>query len=277
MKTFLSILCLAAFFGSYANAKQLQSIKITEMEGQVLVSHGSQVEVPATLNQVYPVGTTFITRASGTARLVLSNGSILQLDEETEITLDSFEQDNYSGNRTFSQLRGDPSISKAVFTLEYGTVTGHARRLLPDSEIRIESMFGTTLVKGTIFITSITINPETDEITFALYNAEGTVLFEDSSTTTRPAIMARNFRSLLRDQTLSRSMTLQQARELRSATSLLRKLNILVRRSQLDAPRTQRLLARAGFRPTTHGPESTGPVLTFDNSLIVVSPETGAQ
>src|SRR5690606_22509652 len=78
-------------------------------------------------------------------------------------------------NKSYEQLEADPSVSQNRLELNYGTVTGHVKKLRPGSDFMVNTPIGTAAIRGTVFSVSLLYNKERNEMILIVENADGLV------------------------------------------------------------------------------------------------------
>jgi hypothetical protein len=88
----------------------------------------------------------------GNLVLLFSNGTITTLQSQTKIKIGVFEQVPFeAGDKTVSDLDGEPSESKVVIDLDWGSMVVKTKKLDKKSSFDINSPVGTAGIRGTEF------------------------------------------------------------------------------------------------------------------------------
>lgn len=178
MKNSRLLLALLALFGLSVlsvNAAQLASAKVLSVSGTVNSHSENGDETPLIVGAILSQGDSVVTTAMSNALLVFSNGSELTVEENTSITLAELSQEAFGGNKSYEQLKADPSKSQSLLELNYGKVSGHVKQLRAGSEFDIETPLGTAAIRGTKFIVEIRYNAERGEFIMIVHNKDGKV------------------------------------------------------------------------------------------------------
>lgn len=171
-------LVLLALFGLSAltvNAAQLASAKVLSVTGTASNHSADGSEKQLVVGAILSQGDSVVTTALSNALLVFSNGSELIVEENTSITLAELAQEAFGGNKSYEQLKADPSKSQALLELNYGKVSGHVKQLRPGSEFFIETPLGTAAIRGTKFTVELRYNVERRELLLMVRNEDGKV------------------------------------------------------------------------------------------------------
>jgi len=93
-----------------------------------------------------------ITGAGAKAIGLLSNGTLLTLDENTRMKVGTFEQEPFEDDgRKVSELSEEPSKSKVILELDTGSLILKTKKLNKDSSLNISSPLGFAGIRGTEF------------------------------------------------------------------------------------------------------------------------------
>lgn len=93
-----------------------------------------------------------ITGAGAKAIGLLSNGTLLTLDENTRMKVGTFEQEPFKDDgRKVSELSEEPSKSKVILELDMGSLILKTKKLNKDSSLNINSPLGFAGIRGTEF------------------------------------------------------------------------------------------------------------------------------
>jgi len=86
------------------------------------------------------------------AILLLSNGTLVTVDENTKIKLESFLQEPFdAGDKKLEDLQEEPSSSSGLINLEIGSLVVKTKKLNKKSNFEISSPVGTAGIRGTQF------------------------------------------------------------------------------------------------------------------------------
>ena len=99
-----------------------------------------------------PEGTNVHTGAGGGALLLLSNGTIVTIGENTKMKVSSFVQEPFDDKgRSVGDLQEEPSSSSVLVDLEIGDLVVKTKKLNKQSNFEISSPVGTAGIRGTQF------------------------------------------------------------------------------------------------------------------------------
>ena len=88
----------------------------------------------------------------GEAMLLFSNGTLVTVDENTKIKLESFLQEPFdAGDKKLEDLQEEPSSSSGLINLEIGSLVVKTKKLNKKSNFEISSPVGTAGIRGTQF------------------------------------------------------------------------------------------------------------------------------
>lgn len=93
------------------------------------------------------------TGKDGSAVLSFSNGATTRLGADTELTVEEFLQDPFSGTIKVSQLDKEPSPSRTKLSLSHGELVGDVKTLRESqgSKFIVQTPVGAAGVRGTVF------------------------------------------------------------------------------------------------------------------------------
>ncbi|WP_233246141.1 FecR family protein [Coraliomargarita sinensis] len=156
------------------HAAQLASAKVVKVTGVVnkIDSDGSKTQLVA--GDILEEGDKVSARALSEADLVFSNGSELTVGQSTEMEIATLKQQSFSGSQSYEQLQADPSQSQTLLLLNYGSVSGHVKKLRPDSRFDIKTPLGTAAIRGTQFNVQVTVD-SAGNIIFSCTNIDGVI------------------------------------------------------------------------------------------------------
>lgn len=174
-KLYFSILVLLSALLLPAHAAKLASAKVVGITGTVTKYSSGGASSPLAVGEILEQGDSISVTALSQAKLVFSNGSELTVEENTSINIAKLEQDSFGGGQTYEQLAADPSKSRTLLELNYGALSGHVKKLQPDSSFDVETPLGTAAIRGTFFTVSLLYNVERGEFSLIVKNIDGLV------------------------------------------------------------------------------------------------------
>lgn len=151
------LLFLLTFLGSILNAQQSgkgavivadykDPVRFLDQEGQ-LIDFGNELR-----GSVITEGQTAQVGIGGKLVLLFSNGTITTLQSQTKMKVGVFEQVSFdAGDKKVSDLEGEPSESKVVIDLDWGSLVVKTKKLDKKSSFDINSPIGTAGIRGTEF------------------------------------------------------------------------------------------------------------------------------
>jgi hypothetical protein len=121
-------------------------VGILDAEGNPLAPE--KVKAGALLTDGYSVDA----GEGGEAMLLFSNGTLVTVDENTKIKLESFLQEPFdAGDKQLEDLQEEPSSSSGLINLEIGSLVVKTKKLNKKSNFEISSPVGTAGIRGTQF------------------------------------------------------------------------------------------------------------------------------
>ena len=130
------------------------AVIVAAMEGKVsvLINNDDQQGAEVKPGDVIPLGQMIVTGSGSKLTLLLSNGTLVTLIENTRMTVGKFEQTPFeSEGKKVSDLQAEPSNSKVDLDLDMGSVVLKTKKLNKRSSFNINSPAGTAGIRGTEF------------------------------------------------------------------------------------------------------------------------------
>jgi hypothetical protein len=126
--------------GAPVNAALILAAKVV---GDVAMTQNERAQ-RLSVDQRIPSGVTVTTEKDSLAVLVFSNGTTLQLGEDTSLALADYFQDPFARAVKVAELVEEPSVSRTRLRLLHGTVIGEVKRLKLDhgSSFQVETPVG---------------------------------------------------------------------------------------------------------------------------------------
>jgi len=157
---------------------QIRAVRIV---GEVKVVHSSN---PAAIelhnNDALAQGDIVTTAKDSSVVLVFSNGSTINLGQDSRMAVDEFLQDPFSQEVKVSQLTNEPSASHTKLTLTYGELVGNVKKLHGESSFLVQTPVGAAGIRGTTF--RLVYRPSgTGQAFFTLSTASGEVIFQGAT------------------------------------------------------------------------------------------------
>jgi hypothetical protein len=165
-------------------------IKAVRVVGQVLVAHAAdKTPVAVQNNDALAQGDVITTAKSASVVLVFSNGSTVNLGQESKLAIDEFLQDPFGAEVRVGELKEEPSRSRTKLNLTYGELVGSVKKLRGASSFLVQTPVGAAGIRGTIF--RLVYRPTgTGQAIFTLSTTAGEVIFQ--GTTGAPVAVGEN-------------------------------------------------------------------------------------
>jgi hypothetical protein len=126
--------------------------------------------------------TQIVTSPGGSVILVFSNGATVNVSADSTLDIEQFEQDPFSGEQKFSEMKTEPGTSTTKLSLTKGELVGKVVHLNVDkgSEFTVETPVGAAGIRGTVF--RIVFRPgKNGKAFFVITTASGTVVFRGTT------------------------------------------------------------------------------------------------
>ena len=151
---YLAIIFPFSLFGQDESAMPVGAVIVINTEGKVSLSGKTESDQPTQpkVGEVLPQGRFIQTDEGAKATLLLSNGTLVTIQEKTKMKVGAFEQAPFESNgRKVSDLEGEPSTSTVDLDLDFGSMIVKTKKLNKGSSFNIHSPVGTAGVRGTEF------------------------------------------------------------------------------------------------------------------------------
>lgn len=157
------------------------TIKAFQVKGDVKVYEEDNLIGKLRRGQDLHQGMTIVTAQKSGALLMFSNGSTLNVGEQTKLELTVFLQAPFDASQgRYAMLKEDPSTSKAHSFLHFGEAIGTVKKLKSTSIFDIESPIGTAGIRGTTFYVSYGLNENSGNYMMQVSNFDGEVIIESA-------------------------------------------------------------------------------------------------
>jgi hypothetical protein len=136
-----------------AQSNQVGAFILVSQEGEVtyLGAQGAPAEA-VSVGKPIPLSHTIITGKNGKLVGLLSNGTLLTLEEETRMKVGTFKQEPFvAGGKKLTDLPGEPSSSQVMLDLDFGSLVVKTKKLNKGSVFDINSPVGVAGIRGTEF------------------------------------------------------------------------------------------------------------------------------
>jgi hypothetical protein len=129
------------------------AIIITAVQGKVmLIKAGATEGKKAVKGQTLQQGEKIITDNNSTVSLAFENGSVIQVEPESNFVVEEFLQAPWEvSEQALSEMKTEPSNSKLSTFLEYGDMTSGVKKLKPGSSLTVSTPLGSAGIRGTEF------------------------------------------------------------------------------------------------------------------------------
>jgi len=149
---------------------------------------------PVSRGDLIPVGTTIETGADGSALIVFSNGSAMQIKPNSRVQVEAYSQtafDEKGGDNTFLRLQGDPSKSTTQLKINKGTLVGQVKKLDldADSSFTVDTPAGSAGIRGTIPSFTVTTDAAGNPTGVVMSCSEGSITFKPTPLAGVPAAL----------------------------------------------------------------------------------------
>ncbi len=149
MQSFKWSFILLAFFALFHSAQansHSERIKTFKTFGKVYLEKGDE-KVRLRAGHIFPQKYTVVTHKRASVRLLFSNGSEVTILPDSSLTIRHFSQEPYdSALGSYDSLLKDPSRSRVILQLQYGSIVGQVKELYTYSEYTIETPIATAIV-----------------------------------------------------------------------------------------------------------------------------------
>ena len=137
------------------DAQSKGAIIIASLEGDVsVINNESQSPIPSSQVKAGGLifdGHTVKTGGNGKVILLLSNGTVSTIKENSTVNIKEFTQEKFDpSKKKLSEMKGEPSSSKTEIDLEMGDMILDVKKLNKRSSFNVQSPVGTAGIRGTI-------------------------------------------------------------------------------------------------------------------------------
>jgi hypothetical protein len=149
----LAIAWLSLSVSLQAQDKQVGAFILVSQQGEVsyLGAQGAPAEA-VSVGKPIPLSHTIITGKNGKLVGLLSNGTLLTLEEDTRMKVGTFKQEPFvAGGKKLTDLPGEPSSSQVMLDLDFGSLVVKTKKLNKGSVFDINSPVGVAGIRGTEF------------------------------------------------------------------------------------------------------------------------------
>ncbi len=122
-------------------------------QGDVRYLNAENQEMPkVVVGSIIPSTYLVVTGEGGSLVGLLSNGTLLTLDQNTQMKVASFKQKPFKDDgRKLTDLAGEPSSSEVLIDLDFGSLVVKTKKLKKESSFNIDSPVGVAGIRGTEF------------------------------------------------------------------------------------------------------------------------------
>ncbi len=132
-------------------AVPLSSAKVLLVKGSASYGAPGSEDTAITEGAILSEGDSIVTGSLDVVYLIFSNGVELTIEESSNVIFSKFEQKPFWRDNPEEYPEEEISRSNFVLELKYGVVKGHVKGLRKDSEFRINTILGDTIVSGNLF------------------------------------------------------------------------------------------------------------------------------
>ena len=161
-------------------APAVGQIKAVRVIGDVKVMHADKTTVAIKDNDSVTQGDSIITAKESSVVLVFSNGSTVNLAQDSQLAIDQFLQDPFGQQIKVAELTAEPTTSHTKLNLTYGELVGNVKKLKGDSSFLVQTPVGAAGIRGTTFM--LTYRPSgTGQAFFSLSTSTGEMIFQGTT------------------------------------------------------------------------------------------------
>lgn len=172
---------LFALTPAMLSAQGQGTVKALRVAGYVELVNAAGASRVLNTGDVFGAGNTIVTSENATALLVLSNGSVLNIQPDSSLEFTELLQDTPPpGSGTFEDLDADPSRSVTRMNLNFGEVIGNAKQLQSNSVFEYTTPVGVAGIRGTPHALNLEISTNADgtqTITLTIEKPSGDMSF----------------------------------------------------------------------------------------------------
>jgi len=150
----VALLCLLTFVLPLAGqGNQAGAFILISQQGSVSYEQADGTPAQAiAVGKPIPLSYTITTGQGGQLVGLLSNGTLLTLDEDTRMKVGTFKQEPFdAGGKKLADLPGEPSKSEVGIDLDFGSLVVKTKKLNKGSAFDINSPVGVAGIRGTEF------------------------------------------------------------------------------------------------------------------------------
>ena len=161
-------------------APAIGQIRAVRVAGDVKVMHANKTTVAIKDNDALTQGDTIVTGKDASVVLVFSNGSTVNLAQDSQLAIDQFLQDPFGQEIKVAELTAEPTTSHTKLNLTYGELVGNVKKLKGDSSFLVQTPVGAAGIRGTTFM--LTYRPSgTGQAFFSLSTSTGEMIFQSTN------------------------------------------------------------------------------------------------
>jgi hypothetical protein len=144
---------LSFSYGLLGQDKKVGAFILVSQEGEVSYLGANDSPAKAVgIGKPIPLSHTIITGKNGKLVGLLSNGTLLTLEEETRMKVGTFKQEPFvAEGKKLTDLPGEPSTSQVLLDLDFGSLIVKTKKLNKGSVFDINSPVGVAGIRGTEF------------------------------------------------------------------------------------------------------------------------------
>ncbi len=164
-------------FAQAVQAMPLANAKILNLGGTVTVHQGEDIASATALKvgDIIKQGDVVSTGSQSTVKFALSNGSVIDLDPNSQVKVEVLQQKPFMGQKTYQNLDRDPSQSITLLNINYGSLLGNVKKLTKTSKFNVKTPLGVAVVKGTRFRVGFSYDTISNYFRFVTNNIDGIV------------------------------------------------------------------------------------------------------
>ena len=173
-----SLTLALALIGVCAEAASTGSVRAFKIKGNVTLKNDETGKVtPLMLGKAFGQGYSVVTGKKSSVLLVFSNGSTINLDEKSSLSVSKFLQEKFDQTKgTYLDLNADPSVSETQLQLNYGELAFNVKKLSKGSVFNVNTEVGSAGIRGTKGSVQVVKNAA-GKMTIKVTNKSGTVVW----------------------------------------------------------------------------------------------------
>jgi len=147
LRFFLASLCVAAVaHAQSAKKKPTSKLYVADLVGDAQIDRGVEIDDLTKKSVFSAEGASLETKANSNTTIVLSNGTGIYVDVNTQVQIKAFEQDAFRPNR--SDIEDEPSLSRTKLVVQHGVIGVSTSKMVAGSTMLYETSLATASIRG---------------------------------------------------------------------------------------------------------------------------------